>query len=107
MDQYRSTEGPGKKRGARLGTRDGWEGLTRSPRRNSVESSPDELCSVDGGQTSREVDSQIFATRLRAQNLKATQFRNPNQLSSDKKLTERTDGVSLSVEFLSSQSSRQ
>ncbi len=27
MDWYRSTEGPGKKLGARLWTRDGWEGL--------------------------------------------------------------------------------
>ncbi len=77
MDRYRSTEGPGKKRGARLGTRDGWEGLTRSPRRNLDESSSDEFSSVDGGQIAEKSNRKSsLRARPRAQNLRASRFRN-------------------------------
>ncbi len=77
MDWYRRTEGPGKKLRARLGTRDGWEGLTRSPRRNSVDSSLDEFSSVDGGQIAEKSNHKSsLRARPRAQNLRASQFRN-------------------------------
>ncbi len=80
MDQYRSMEGPGKKLGARLRTRDGWEGLTRSLQ--------PKFGRFFAGRTIWEVDSQIFAARLRAQNLKASQFRNQVSFLRNKKLTE-------------------
>ncbi len=50
MDWYHSTEGPGKKLGARLWTRDGWEGLTRSPQAETWAIDFGVFSSVDGQQ---------------------------------------------------------
>ncbi len=56
----------------------------------------------------RAIDSQMFAAHeTQGSELKSLAVLEPGQLSSEEKTDGEVDGVSLSVEFRSSQSSRQ